>query len=262
MVDRTESLSAAALEEKKKSRKLSRITDVTMFIKMFELVALYQTLVKHHQALKSLQKEHKKHVEREKALGDILDALRSKYNPNYQDMAVLEAVRGWEYYAGLPHINDVRKNEEGSDEEDAGETAAEEEEELEEGMWTKEQLEKDLDSLLNSNFESLLLEHENHIGAPTKESVRKLSEFTVAGPCTVLIMSLQSSTSPHTSRTHWSRNTSNTGMACCHGSRPLELSKVLILVVPRQVGLLLSINVDSHFTNKLLIQTLHMRNRH
>jgi len=56
--------------------------------------ALYTSLVTHHNALKSLQREHKKRLEREKQLSDILDTLRHGYNPNYQDMAVLEAVRG------------------------------------------------------------------------------------------------------------------------------------------------------------------------
>lgn len=138
------------------------------------LAALYQNLIKHHQALKSLQREHKEHLEREKALGDILNSLRSGYNPNYQDMAVLEAVRGWEFYAHLPHINDVNKGEEEVTDEEAGEDTPEtEEEELEEGWWTAEQLEKDLDSLINTNHESLLLEHDKHVGAPTSESVRE-----------------------------------------------------------------------------------------
>ncbi|KAI0939027.1 hypothetical protein AcW1_004173 [Taiwanofungus camphoratus] len=146
LVDRSESLSAAALEHKKES-------------------PLYKALISHSLALKSLQREHQIHLEREKALGDILDALRLGYNPNYQDMAVLEAVRGWEYLAGLPHINDVRK-EEGAEEQ---ESSAEEqsEEELEEGMWTEEQLEKELDGLLKTDYETLLLEHDKHVGAPT-----------------------------------------------------------------------------------------------
>lgn len=157
LVERTESLSAAALEQKKQS-------------------PLYKTLIEHYHALKSLQKEHQKHVEREKALGDILGTLRLNYNPNYQDMAVLDAVRGWEYHAGLPHINDVGKEqaEEGSDEEgsdDVGETGNEELEDVEAGAWTAEELERDLDDLLSSNYESLLLEHEKHIGAPTTESL-------------------------------------------------------------------------------------------
>src|ERR1700758_2722806 len=94
-------------------------------------IALYTSLITHHNALKSLQREHKKHLEREKQLSDILDTLRHGYNPNYQDMAVLEAVRGWEYLAGLPHIGEAER-EEGSDEEQEATTNIDEvKEELE-----------------------------------------------------------------------------------------------------------------------------------
>ncbi|CAL1701892.1 unnamed protein product [Somion occarium] len=145
IADHAESLSATALEQKKQS-------------------PLYQSLLAHHRALKSLQCEHKKHLEREKSLGDILDRLRTGYNPNYQDMAVLEAVRGWEFHAGLPHINDVKKDDEPSTE-DESETGKDEEEELEPGMWTPQQLEHQLDELLDQDYESLLLEHDKHVGA-------------------------------------------------------------------------------------------------
>lgn len=127
----------------------------------------------HVSALKSLQREHQKHLEREKALGDILDNLRTGYNPNYQDMAVLEAVRGWEQLAGLPHINDVGKDAENEnedeDEEELGSDEAaveEEEEEIEDGMWTAMQLEHQLDDLLNTDYEALLIEHDKLVGAP------------------------------------------------------------------------------------------------
>ena len=137
------------------------------------LPALYASLVAHANALKSLQREHKKHLEREKSLGDILNSLRSGYNPNYQDMAVLEAVRGWEYHAGLPHIgveeDAENKDEEGSD--DVEEAPEAVEEELEEGMWTAERLEKDLDGLLKADYVSLLMEHDTHIGASSTESI-------------------------------------------------------------------------------------------
>ncbi|TFK85069.1 endoplasmic reticulum protein [Polyporus arcularius HHB13444] len=150
LVERTESLSAAALEERKKS-------------------PLYQSLLTHVTALKSLQREHVKHLEREKALGDILDSLRTGYNPNYQDMAVLEAVRGWEQLAGLPHINDVGKDAEDENGElgsDDVAVAEDEEEEVNDGMWTAMQLEHQLDDLLNTDYEALLVEHDKHIGAP------------------------------------------------------------------------------------------------
>jgi protein kinase C substrate 80K-H len=53
-------------------------------------------LVKRSDALKSLQSQYKALQERERALSDVLRNLKQGYNPNYQDMAVLEAVRGWD----------------------------------------------------------------------------------------------------------------------------------------------------------------------
>lgn len=64
------------------------------------LLALYSSLVSHSQALGSLLRQHKALEEREKALSDVLRNLKEGYNPNYQDMAVLEAVRGWEGLSG------------------------------------------------------------------------------------------------------------------------------------------------------------------
>lgn len=121
-------------------------------------------------ALKSLQKEHEKHLEKEKALGDVLDTLRTGYNPNYQDMAVLEAVRGWESLAGLPHINDIRKGE------DSGEKTkvhTPEVEEEDEDVWNADQIDKELDHLLKIDHISLLLEHDRIVGYPTSQSIRK-----------------------------------------------------------------------------------------
>ena len=58
--------------------------------------------MQHHYALRSLRREHQHLVEREKQLGDILNPLRSGYNPNYQDMAVLETIESW-----LPWLEEV-----------------------------------------------------------------------------------------------------------------------------------------------------------
>ena len=141
-------------------------------------LALYQSLKTHYAALKSLQREHKKHLEREQALGDILDQLRTGYNPNYQDMAVLEAVRGWEQLAGLPHINDVGK--EDKEDENADELGSDDvedatsEEQLEEGMWTAMQLEHQLDDLLKTDYDGLLIEHDKHVSTPASPTaIRK-----------------------------------------------------------------------------------------
>jgi len=87
-------------------------------------------------------------------------------------MAVLEAVRGWEELAGLPHINDVGKDKEGENKDEPVDTASGIEEPLEEGMWTADQLEHQLDGLLNTDYVSLLLEHEEFIQAPVDGSIR------------------------------------------------------------------------------------------
>lgn len=151
---RAESLSAKELERKKQS-------------------PLYQSLLTHYTALKSLQHEYKQHLEREKALGDILDALRTGYNPNYQDMAVLEAVRGWETLAGLPHINNVRKGEdEGSEATDTPQSPKEaKKEDEEDGLWSAERIERELNKLLNIDHVSLLLEHEKVVDEPSSQSI-------------------------------------------------------------------------------------------
>ncbi|KAG6916566.1 hypothetical protein DXG01_006337 [Tephrocybe rancida] len=150
IADRTESISKAALEHKQQS-------------------PLYVALLDHADALTALQREHKKHLEREKALGDILHTLRSGYNPNYQDMAVLEAVRGWEELSGLPHIGET----EGGGAED--DVPVKEEEVVEtnedENAWTPERLTNELDTLLNGDYVSLLLEHDEHIRAPREDSL-------------------------------------------------------------------------------------------
>lgn len=128
--------------------------------------ALYTSLITHHSALKSLQRELKKHLEREKQLSDILDTLRHGYNPNYQDMAVLDAVRGWEYLAGLPHITEADR-EEGSDEEDGATSQVDEAKEgLEDGEWSAQQV----DELLNVDHMSLLIEHDSYVDEPVSVS--------------------------------------------------------------------------------------------
>jgi protein kinase C substrate 80K-H len=148
-------------------------SDFSSYLLMTTL-ALYRSLLDHSNALKSLQREHKRHLEREKALGEILNTLRSGYNPNYQDMAVLEAVRGWEELAGLPHINDVRKDGDSAEsKEDVQKSESETDgggegdgKEQDDNMWSAEKLEKELDGLVGTDYVSLLLEYEEHIHSP------------------------------------------------------------------------------------------------
>ncbi|VDB86795.1 unnamed protein product [Peniophora sp. CBMAI 1063] len=153
-LDQAEAVSAEALELKKQS-------------------PLYQSLIEHANALKSLQREHEKHLEREQALGDILDSLRRGYNPNYQDMAVLEAVRGWEQLAGLKHIGHEDEEEAASD----AEPPAAEEEELEEGMWSALELEENLGDLLDTDYVSLLLEHDKNAAPAAHSLLHDVSEY-------------------------------------------------------------------------------------
>lgn len=92
-------------------------------------------------------------------------------------MAVLEAVRGWEFHAGLPHIgveedNAARKS--GKDEGGDEGKKLEEGEVLEEGMWSKEDLEgRKLDELLETDHVGLLLEHDEFATASSRESLCK-----------------------------------------------------------------------------------------
>ncbi|KAF6762433.1 glucosidase II beta subunit-like-domain-containing protein [Ephemerocybe angulata] len=132
IAERTESLTQAALDHKRQS-------------------PLYQSLLNHNKALKSLKREYKKHADREKQLGQILDSLRTGYNPNYQDMAVLEA-----------------DGEESSTPEPESEKT---EEAVDDGLWTADELDSELDDLIGTDYTSLLLEHEDHINTPTEDSL-------------------------------------------------------------------------------------------
>ncbi|KAH6888384.1 endoplasmic reticulum protein [Coprinopsis sp. MPI-PUGE-AT-0042] len=86
-----------------------------------------------------------KHLEREKALGQILDSLRPVTTPITRDMAGPRAVRGWEELAGLPHINDVKKVDSATTD--------------------------DITGGFNTDYTNLLLEHEEHIGQPAEDTL-------------------------------------------------------------------------------------------
>jgi len=172
IAERAESLSAAELERKKQSRTCADI--LAPALSHFRAVALYLSLLAHHTTLESLRKEYKKHLEREKALGEILNSLRAGYNPNYQDMAVLEAVRGWETLAGLPHINDVGKDNDG-EASTAAETPTTEGNDEEE--WNAASM-AELERLLKTDHVSLLLEHDQLVGPASAHPSRKFEMRT------------------------------------------------------------------------------------
>ena len=112
--------------------------------------------------------------ERDETLREILNSLREGYNPNYQDMAVLEAVRGWEAMEGLPP-----KGSEDETPKEAESAKPAEEEPLEPGAWTEGQLEHQLDGLVDQDYLSLLLSHEKYVEESSSPSLRELSRYYV-----------------------------------------------------------------------------------
>lgn len=82
-------------------------------------------------------------------------------------MAVLEAVRGWEQIAGLPHINDVKK-----DEDEGGEEPLPSDDQPEP---SNEETERKVENILNTNRVSLLLEHDKYVDQAQVSSIRELS---------------------------------------------------------------------------------------
>lgn len=69
-------------------------------------------------------------------------------------MAVLEAVRGWEQIAGLPHINDVKKE---------GDEVGEEFLPSDVHEIPGEETERQVENILKTNYVSLLMEHDQYV---------------------------------------------------------------------------------------------------
>ena len=143
-------------------------------------------------------------------------------------MAVLEAVRGWEYLAGLPRVGEAEK-EEGSDVEDA--EAKEEKQEggeevLEEGMWSAEQLDQGLDALVSSDYVSLLLEHEEHILSPPEGSICESFHFARSFVW-YFIDSPKCSTYHHIFQILTCHNTRSSKTPSSHGCKPSALYGVI-----------------------------------
>lgn len=120
----------------------------------------------HTDLLASLLERETELKNRISALETVLVSLAAGYNPNYQDMAVLEAVRGWD---ALKDGGEAAETEEGVEEGQA--ETSEEVEELPE--WTDERI----NELKNKDPLSALLEHEQHIGATASEDFASLREL-------------------------------------------------------------------------------------
>jgi protein kinase C substrate 80K-H len=129
------------------------------------LSALFKSLESHSELLETLLILYKDQRQRLDDLENILSDLRTGYNPNYQDMAVLEAVRGWERAAGLPHVNDVKK-----DESDSGEVPPfDDQHEI-----SDEETERQVESILKIDHVSLLVEHDQFVEQSQTASTREL----------------------------------------------------------------------------------------
>ncbi|KAF8312796.1 hypothetical protein DL93DRAFT_2114589 [Clavulina sp. PMI_390] len=94
-------------------------------------------------------------------LEKILINLKAGYNPNYQDMAVLEAVRGWEQ---LKPAEETKEASEGESTEESSEEAAPEEDEV---VWDESRI----NELKGTDPLSVLLDHERHVGGPASDEV-------------------------------------------------------------------------------------------
>ncbi|KAH7344548.1 glucosidase II beta subunit-like-domain-containing protein [Rhizoctonia solani] len=142
-LEHTESVDAAALEHQKQS-------------------PLYQSLLSHNSALTSLRSKQAELQAKLDTLEEILAGLKRSYNPNYQDMGVLEAVRGWDAYHGIdPESASTAKQAEEGDSEPVSK-AEKEPEPVKEDEWSTAKL----DQLARADHVALLLEHSRHVSGP------------------------------------------------------------------------------------------------
>ncbi|CAE6424202.1 unnamed protein product [Rhizoctonia solani] len=168
-LEHTESVDAASLEHQKQS-------------------PLYQSLVSHNAALTSLRSKQEDLQAKLDTLEEILSSLKRSYNPNYQDMGVLEAVRGWDAYHGVEpesesttkpagtdplateaEILEAQANSYATEEGGSEPESTKEPEPVKEDEWTKSKL----DELARADHLALLLEHSRHISGPQQDNGRE-----------------------------------------------------------------------------------------
>lgn len=122
-------------------------------------IATFKILQDHIDALYHVTAEEAALRERIDALEKVLINLKAGYNPNYQDMAVLEAVRGWDQ---------LKPAEEEASPEGTEESYVSEEEQV----WTEEHI----NELKSTDPLSVLLEHERHVGGPASDEISGVRE--------------------------------------------------------------------------------------
>lgn len=131
------------------------------------VISATYTLIKDHvDLLNHLAAKEAAFRERIGALERILMNLNAGYNPNYQDMAVLEAVRGWD---ALKPEEELKSGEGESPQATSEDPQAVETESeaapVEEVSWTDDRI----DDLKATDPLSVLLEHERHIAGSASD---------------------------------------------------------------------------------------------
>lgn len=144
--------------------------------------ALYASLKAHADLLKRLQKIQSAQKDRIKELGEILDGLKGGYNPNYQDMAVLAAVRAWDTAKGVK-LAATGNDDSSSVPTDSKEAESDNDSSSTEISSTEEEEEEDIqdwqiNEVLDADHDSLLMEHDEFASLPSSSMGSSLCAFT------------------------------------------------------------------------------------
>ncbi|KAG8985108.1 hypothetical protein FRB90_004932 [Tulasnella sp. 427] len=147
ILSRLESLDNAALEIKKQS-------------------PLFTSLEKHNAAIKALHARSKRLQQEIDKLEGLLDDLKSGYNPNYVDMAVINTVKAWKKMKG--EVDEPAEGAEGEQTSTDNASAKDKDAEVdtmvgtesEDAVWTEWEI-KGLTE--RTDYVSLLLDHERHL---------------------------------------------------------------------------------------------------
>ena len=119
--------------------------------KLRPTVALYTHVLSQRLALTRLRSKTSRLEKELNTLHNILEELSKGYNPNYQDMAVKAAVKGYEEVMAVPEVVD-------------GAEAVEVEEEIED---------RELDDLEKKDLDAMLLSDTSDLGGDEEDGLRE-----------------------------------------------------------------------------------------
>ncbi|EJT97743.1 hypothetical protein DACRYDRAFT_25080 [Dacryopinax primogenitus] len=146
-----EAVDKAILEEKRLKALLDRAESTSAEALEYKLQSpLYDSLLAHSSAVKTLVNKVADLETKIVTLKSILEDLEKGHNPNYQDMAVRGAIKGYQAFLEKEKITASETEEESPEE-------AVKEEDMD--KWTAEELKR----LGQSDLTELLLEHEHHL---------------------------------------------------------------------------------------------------